>query len=204
MHTELARRTTPQASGTGAASSTAQGALLDDAALRERARLHVLDGAVTPSYGADREVVLNMLNQALATELVCTLRYRRHYFMAHGATGEAVRSEFLQHSVEELAHADLIARRIVQLGGKPDFNPDGLGERSHAEYVEGMSIAEMVKEDLVAERIAVEAYTQFIRFIGNSDPTTRNLLEQILAQEENHAEEMASMLAPAHKANGAP
>jgi bacterioferritin len=196
MDTELANHAIHTATGNRAGNGSMERTLADDATLRERARRHVLNGAVTPSYGADRQIVLNMLNQALATELVCMLRYRRHYFMAHGATGEAVRDELLQHSIEELSHADLIARRIVQLGGKPDFDPRTLNDRSHSEYVEGMSIAEMIKEDLVAERVAVESYTQFIRFIGNSDPTTRNLLEQILATEESHAEEMASMLAP--------
>lgn len=162
--------------------------------LRERARQHVFQGAVTPSYGADREVVLQLLNEALATELVCVLRYRRHYFMANGALGEAIKDELLKHANEEQAHADQIAERIVQLGGEPDMNPLGITDRSHSEYVEGNTLAEMVKEDLIAERVAIESYTEMIRFIGDGDPTTRRMLEGILAIEEEHAEELASML----------
>lgn len=170
------------------------GIISDITAIRDRARRHVAQGAVTPSYGADREVVLKLLNEALATELVCVLRYRRHYFMANGAMGEAIKSELLQHATEEQAHADQIAERIVQLGGEPDFNPMGINERSHSEYVEGESLAEMVREDLVAERIAIESYTEMIRYIGEGDPTTRRMLEEILAKEEEHADELASML----------
>ncbi len=170
------------------------GIISDIAAIRDRARQQVSQGAVTPSYGADRQVVLKLLNEALATELVCVLRYRRHYFMANGAMGEAIKSELLQHATEEQAHADQIAERIVQLGGEPDFNPMGINERSHSEYVEGGSLAEMVREDLVAERIAIESYTGMIRYIGEGDPTTRRMLEEILAKEEEHAEELASML----------
>lgn len=168
--------------------------LSDINAIRERARQQVLDGAVTPSYGADRAVVLRLLNAALATEIVCVLRYRRHYFMASGALGEAIKHELLAHANEEQAHADQIAERIVQLGGEPDLNPLGLGERSHSEYIAGDSLGEMVNEDLVAERVAIESYTEMIRFIGDSDPTTRRMLEGILAKEEEHAEELASML----------
>ena len=166
----------------------------DISAIRERARKHVGDGAVTPSYGADREVVLRLLNEALATEIVCVLRYRRHYYMASGAVGEAVKKELLQHANEEQAHADAIAERIVQLGGEPDMNPVGMTERSHSEYVEGSSLAEMVREDLIAERIAIESYGEMVRYIGHGDPTTRRMLEGILAKEEEHAEELASML----------
>lgn len=168
--------------------------LSDIHALRERARQHVFNGAVTPSYGANREVVLQLLNEALATELVCVLRYRRHYFMANGALGEAIKGELLKHANEEQAHADQLAERIVQLGGEPDMNPLGITDRSHSEYVEGNTLAEMVREDLIAERVAIESYTEMIRFIGEGDPTTRRLLEGILAVEEEHAEELASML----------
>jgi bacterioferritin len=166
----------------------------DIAAIRDRARQHVSKGAVTSSYGADRAIVLQLLNEALATEIVCVLRYRRHYFMANGAMAEAIKSELLEHANEEQAHADLIAERIVQLGGEPDFNPMGIRDRSHSEYVEGGSLAEMVKEDLVAERIAIESYTEMIRYLGEGDFTTRRMLEGILAKEEEHAEELASML----------
>lgn len=168
--------------------------LSDISAIRERARKHVGDGAVTPSYGADRETVLRLLNEALATELVCVLRYRRHYFMANGAVGEAIKDELLKHANEEQGHADVIAERIVQLGGEPNFNPLGITERSHAEYIEGGSLADMVREDLVAERIAIESYTEMIRYIGDNDSTTKRMLEGILAVEEEHAEELASML----------
>lgn len=170
------------------------GFLSDITAIRERARRHIADGAVTQSYGADRGTVLKLLNEALATEIVCVLRYKRHYYMANGAMAEAIKSELLQHANEEQQHADLIAGRIVQLGGEPDLNPAGLSSRSHAEYVEGGSLAEMVREDLVAERVAIESYTEMIRFLGNTDTTTRRMLEGILANEEEHAEELASML----------
>ncbi|MET0281429.1 MAG: ferritin-like domain-containing protein, partial [Steroidobacteraceae bacterium] len=148
----------------------------------------------TRSYGADREVVLRLLNEALATEIVCVLRYRRHYFMANGAMGEAIKGELLEHAKEEQGHADLIAERIVQLGGEPNFNPAGIIDRSHAEYVEGTTLADMVKEDLIAERIAIESYTEMVNYLGKADSTTRRMLEGILANEEEHADEMASML----------
>ena len=176
------------------AAKSTNGFLSDISAIRERARKHVSDGAVTPSYGADRVTVLKLLNEALATEIVCVLRYRRHYFMADGAVGEAIKSEFLKHANEEQAHADLIAERIVQLGGEPDFNPKSLATRSHSEYVEGESLAEMLKEDLVAERVAIESYNEMIRYLEGADPTSRRMLEGILANEEEHAEELASML----------
>lgn len=175
-------------------SINAAAALSTVAELRSRARQHVLDGAVTAGYGADKQTVLKLLNEALATELVCVLRYRRHYFLAAGAVGEAVKKEFLAHATEELAHADRIAERIVQLGGEPDFNPASLTDRSHAEYVEGRNLAEMVREDLVAERIAIDSYSEMIAYLQDNDPTTRRMLEGILAAEEEHAEEMASML----------
>lgn len=184
-----------QEPGNGAAAPAQHSFLTDIAALRDRARSHIADGAVTPGYGADRSVVLQLLNEALATELVCVLRYRRHYYMANGAMGEAIKGELLQHANEEQAHADQIAARIVQLGGEPDLNPLGIAGRSHSEYVEGTSLADMVREDLVAERIAIESYTAMIRYIGEGDPTTRRMLEGILAVEEEHAEELASMLA---------
>lgn len=170
------------------------GFLSDITAIRERARQHIADGAVTQSYGADRDTVLRLLNEALATEIVCVLRYKRHYFMASGAMAEAIKGEFLTHANEEQAHADLIAQRIVQLGGEPNLNPDGLSTRSHAQYVEGGSLAEMVKEDLIAERVAIESYMEMVRYLGDRDTTSRRMLEGILANEEEHAEELASML----------
>jgi bacterioferritin len=168
--------------------------LSDIQELRRRAREHIESGAVTPSYDANRAVVLQVLNQALATELVCVLRYRRHYFMADGVLAEAIKREFLTHAEEEQAHADQIAERIVQLGGAPDFNPEGLASRSHSEYREGDSLVQMIKEDLVAERVAIESYREIIQFVGIHDPTTRRMLESILAKEEEHAEELRSML----------
>ncbi len=178
--------------------STTSGFLSDIATLRQRARQHIADGAVTPSYNADRETVLKLLNEALATEIVCTLRYRRHYFMAEGILAESIKKEFLVHAQEEQGHADQIAERIVQLGGEPNFNPDGLSARSHAEYVEGESLEEMIKEDLVAERVAIESYTEMIAYMEKHDSTTRRMLEGILAVEEEHAEELASMMEDVH------
>ncbi|KRB04071.1 ferritin-like domain-containing protein [Lysobacter sp. Root690] len=166
----------------------------DIAAIRARARKHIEDGAITDSYTADREAVIRLLNEALATEIVCVLRYKRHYFMASGLMADAVKSEFLEHANEEQAHADLIAERIVQLGGEPDLNPDVLSKRSHAEYVEGSDLRDMVKEDLVAERIAIDSYREIINFIGDKDTTTKRMMESILAQEEEHADELADML----------
>jgi len=160
----------------------------DVKAIRERARRHIEEGAVTQGYGADRRAVVALLNEALATELVCVLRYRRHYHMAAGF------AEFLEHALEEQAHADRIAERIVQLGGEPDLNPDGLLSRSHSEYVPGDSIDEMIREDLVAERIAIESYGEMIRYLADSDPTTRRLLEEILGKEGEHADELAELL----------
>ncbi|MDB5104291.1 MAG: Rubrerythrin:Ferritin and Dps [Fibrobacteres bacterium] len=171
-----------------------EGTLTDVSTLRERARKHISEGAVTEGYSADRETVLKLLNEALATEIVCTLRYRRHYFMANGVNAESVKLEFKEHADQELEHADLIAERIVQLGGAPDFNPAGLTERSHAEYMEGTNLEDMIKEDLVAERIAIDSYREMIQYFGDKDPTSRRLLETILATEEEHAEDLSSLL----------
>lgn len=168
--------------------------LTDIKTLRERARKHIENGAVTEGYSADRETVIKVLNEALATEIVCVLRYRRHYFMASGINADSVAAEFLQHSNDEQGHADLIAARIVQLGGEPNFNPDGLLMRSHAEYVEGISLIEMIKEDLVAERIAIDSYRDMIQYLANDDPTSRRMLEGILAVEEEHADDLVSLL----------
>jgi bacterioferritin len=169
--------------------------LTDIQTIRERARKHIEKGAVTAGYKADRETVLRLLNEALATEIVCVLRYKRHYFMAEGINAEPVAAEFLQHANEEQGHADEIAARIVQLGGEPNFSPEGLTSRSHAEYVEGDTLVDMIQEDLVAERIAIESYGEMIRYIGDGDPTTRRMLEGILAMEEEHADDLAGMLA---------
>ena len=163
--------------------------------LRERARKHIEEGAVTENYGADKETVLKLLNDSLATEIVCTLRYRRHYFMAKGLTSAGVAEEFMEHAKEEQEHADQFAERIVQLGGEPDFNPEGLASRSHAEYVEGETLIDMIKEDLVAERIAIDSYAEMIRYVGDGDSTTRRMLEGILAMEEEHADDLANLLA---------
>jgi bacterioferritin len=168
--------------------------LTDVQTLRKRAREHIERGAVTAGYSADRETVLKLLNEALATELICVLRYRRHYFMANGLEAKSVAAEFLQHANEEQGHADEIAARIVQLGGEPNFSPDGLATRSHAEYVEGTDLIDMIKEDLVAERIAIDSYREMVAYCGNDDPTTRRMLEGILGVEEEHAEDLVSML----------
>jgi len=171
------------------------GAFLSDIqTLRKRAREHIAQGAVTPGYHADRDVVLRLLNQALATEIVCVLRYKRHYFMAQGIHAEGVAAEFLEHANDEQQHADQIAARITQLGGEPDFSPEGLTTRSHAEYVEGDTLEEMIKEDLVAERIAIDSYREVIAYLGDKDPTSRRLMEEILAKEEEHADDLANLL----------
>src|SRR5262245_57571563 len=166
----------------------------DISALRDRARQHIEEGAVTPSYGAHRQTVLKLLNEALATEIVCVLRYKRHYFMADGIHSESVKQEFLQHATEEQAHADAIAARIVQLGGEPNFDPEGLKTRSHAEYKEGANLRDMITENLVAERVAIESYSEMIAYLAGHDSTTRKMLEGILAAEEEHAEDMATLL----------
>lgn len=177
-----------------AASEQDKSFLTDIKTLRERARKHIMDGAVTASYGADRGTVIKLLNEALATELVCILRYKRHYFMASGINADSVAAEFLVHANEEQGHADLIAARIIQLKGEPDFNPEGLAMRSHAEYVEGDGLVDMIKEDLVAERIAIDSYGEMIKYLGDKDVTTRRMLEDILAMEEEHADDLSSML----------
>src|SRR5262245_57740658 len=169
--------------------------LSDVKKLRKQAREHIDKGAVTPGYKADRKVVIDLLNDALATEIVCVLRYKRHYFMADGIHAQAIAQEFLQHANEEQGHADRIAARIVQLQGEPNLNPDGIASRSHSEYVEGSDLVDMIKEDLVAERIAIDSYGEMIRYIGDKDPTTRRLLEDILAVEEEHAEDLVTLLA---------
>jgi bacterioferritin len=168
--------------------------LTDIKTLRERARQHIEQGAVTPGYSANRETVVNLLNEALATEIVCVLRYKRHYFMASGINAQGVAAEFLQHANEEQAHADQIAARIVQLGGEPNFSPEGLLTRSHSEYVEGSSLIDMIKEDLVAERIAIDSYREISGYLGNDDPTTRRMMEGILAVEEEHADDLVNLL----------
>jgi bacterioferritin len=168
--------------------------LTDIRELRRRARAHIEQGAVTESYRADQETVVRLLNEALATEIVCVLRYKRHYFMATGIHAQSVAQEFLEHAVEEQGHADLIAERITQLGGAPNFNPDGLLTRSHSEYVEAGSLLDMIRENLVAERIAVASYAEMIRYLGNDDSTTRRMLEGILAVEEQHAEDLRSLI----------
>jgi bacterioferritin len=168
--------------------------LTDVQTLRRRARQHIERGALTEGYRADRDTVVRILNEALATEIVCVLRYKRHFFMASGINAQSVAQEFLQHANEEQAHADEIAGRIVQLGGEPNFSPEGLLTRSHAEYVEGRSLLDMIREDLVAERIAIDSYREMIGFLGNDDPTTRRMLEGILAMEEEHADDLSSLL----------
>ncbi len=172
-----------------------EGAFLTDIkTLRERARKHIQNGAVTENYRADRETVLKLLNEALATEIVCVLRYKRHFYMASGINAPPAAAEFLEHATEEQAHADQICERIMQLGGEPNLNPEGLLMRSHAEYVEGTDLKDMIQEDLVAERIAIESYGEMIRYLGDKDPTTRRMLEGILAMEEKHADDLVNLL----------
>ncbi|MDP3939648.1 MAG: ferritin-like domain-containing protein [Deltaproteobacteria bacterium] len=168
--------------------------LTDIKTLRKRARQHIERGAVTQGYKADLKTAIKILNEALATEIVCVLRYKRHFYMANGINAQAVAQEFLQHANEEQVHADEIAARITQLGGEPDFSPDGLTTRSHAEYVEGETLLDMIKEDLVAERIAIDSYREMIDFFGNKDSTTRRMLEGILAMEEEHADDLVTLL----------
>jgi bacterioferritin len=166
---------------------------LDQQAL-DRARGHLDEGAVTPSYGPWRDQIIKLLNDALATEMVCVLRYKRHHFTAHGLAAPQVAAEFMVHANEEAAHGDKLATRIVQLGGEPDFNPATLLSRSHAEYDAGLDLKGMVRSNLIAERVAVEAYRQMIAMIGEKDPTTRRMLEDILRDEEEHADELADLL----------
>jgi bacterioferritin len=168
--------------------------LSDIQTLRDRSRRHMQEGAVTPDYKADRRAVVKVLNEALATEIVCVLRYKRHQFTAKGIHGRSVAAEFAEHAADEQGHADLIAQRIVQLGGEPDYSPATLVLRSHSEYAEGGDLPGMIEEDLVAERVAIESYGEIIRFIGDGDPTTRRMLEGILAKEEEHAEDLSSLL----------
>jgi bacterioferritin len=168
--------------------------LTDVATLRQRARQHIEEGAITDTYRASRETVVDLLNDALATELLCVLRYRRHHFMAAGLSANSVAQEFMQHSVEEQGHADEIASRIVQLRGEPNFSPDSLSSRSHAEYVECDTLVDMIKENLIAERIAIDSYREMINYLGDKDTTTRRMLEGILAVEEEHADELLTLV----------
>ena len=162
--------------------------------IRERARQHITEGAVTEDYKLDRKQAIAILNEALATEIVCVLRYSFHYFMATGIHSQSVKEEFKEHAAEEQEHASRIAERIKQLGGKPEMNPAILTEHSHSEYREGTSLADMIREDLIAERIAVETYREIIKFFGDRDPTTRIMMEDILSKEEEHADDMADLL----------
>ena len=168
--------------------------LADIQEIRRRARQQLSDGAVTRNYGGKVEDAIALLNHAVATEIVCILRYKFHAVCATGIASEAVKAEFAQHAKEEEEHLDLLAERINQLGGKPDLNPDGVGSRAASEYVEGESLVDMIKEDLVAERVAIETYREMVRYFGDRDPTTRVLLERILAQEEEHANDMHDLL----------
>jgi len=174
--------------------TTALAGITDRRTLRANARKSIEDGAVTPTYSANRTAVIKLLNDALATEWVCVLRYYRHYYMAKGMLADAVKAEFLEHAQQEQAHAALLAERIVQLGGEPDLNPDTLTARAHAEYKEGGNLRDMVRENLIAERIAIDSYREMINYVGDKDTTTKRILEQILAQEEDHADDFADML----------
>jgi bacterioferritin len=176
--------------------------LTDIKTLRDRARQHIERGAVTEGYRADRDNVIRLLNEALATELVCVLRYKLHYFMAQGIHSQAVAAEFLEHAGEEQGHADQIAARIVQLGGAPNMNPEGLTSRSHSEYKEAGNLVDMIKENLVAERIAIDSYAEMARYFGENDPTSRRMIEGILAKEEEHAEDLSSLLAAVDPSKG--
>ncbi|MDX2107921.1 MAG: ferritin-like domain-containing protein [Candidatus Melainabacteria bacterium] len=162
--------------------------------LREKARKHIEEGAVTQGYNANRDVIIKLLQAALATELVCVLRYRRHYYMAKGLNSDPVAQEFLEHANEEQDHADKLALRITQLGGEPDLNPDNLTKFSHSEYKEGRGLQDMIKEDLIAERIAIDSYREMIEYVNSKDPTTRRMLEEILAKEEEHADDLSDLM----------
>ena len=162
--------------------------------IKAQARMHMEAGAVTEAYKADRKQVVAVLNDVLATEIVCVLRYKRHFFMARGINADSIKAEFLQHASDEQQHADWIAERIVQLNGEPNLNPEGLATRSHSDYQEGANLIDMIKEDLVAERIAVDSYSEIARWLGDDDSTTRRLMEAILKIEEEHADDLASML----------
>lgn len=170
------------------------GFISDIESIRERARKFIQDGAVAPDYKGEVETAVRILNEALATEIVCVLRYKFHAVTAQGIDSEGIRQEFATHATEEQQHADQIAERINQLGGKPNYNPVGLLERSHSQYVEGSDLIDMITEDLVAERIAIESYREMIRYFGDRDPTTRRMLESILAKEEEHANDMHDLL----------
>ena len=172
--------------------------LTDIKTLRERARHKIEEGPITAAYGADRDRVIEVLNEALATEIVCVLRYKRHYFTSRGIHSQAVATEFLQHATEEQGHADQIALRITQLQGSPNFDPEGLTSRSHAQYDASEKLTEMIKEDLVAERIAIESYSEIIQWLGDKDVTTRRMLEDILAVEEEHADDLLNLLEEFH------
>lgn len=189
----MAEQTSKKANA-GASAGSRHPFLSDIKTLRDRARERIAEGAVTGDYKADRAAVCSILNEALATEIVCVLRYRRHHFMAKGVLAQPIKAEFLVHANEEQQHADAIAGRIVQLGGEPDFSPEGLALRSHAEYVEGETLVDMIKEDLVAERIAIESYTEIVQYLGDKDPTTRRMMEWILAKEEEHADDLNDLL----------
>lgn len=177
----------------GRASTSENGHLTDVQTLRDNARAHIERGPLTDDY-QDRDRVIGVLNEALATELVCVLRYKRHYYMADGINSAPVAAEFLQHATEEQGHADQIAARIVQLQGEPDFNPATLVARSHAEYVPGTDLISMITEDLVAERVAIASYSEIVRWLGDNDVTTRRLMESILAVEEEHADDLLTFL----------
>jgi len=168
--------------------------LTDIQTIRRRAREHIEHGAITAGYQADRDAVIKLLNEALATEIVCVLRYKRHYFMASGIHAEPVATEFLEHATDEQTHADQLATRITELNGEPDLNPQGLLTRSHSEYVPGRTLVDMIREDLVAERIAIESYAEMARYFGDRDPTSRRLMEEILAKEEEHAADLSRLL----------
>ena len=187
-------RNTPHPTATPAQPTTTTAGLTGRETLRANARKQIEDGAITDTYTGDRKTLIKLLNDALATEYVCVLRYYRHYFMASGMLADAVKAEFLEHAQQEQAHAHRIAERIVQLGGEPDLNPDTLTARAHAEYKEGKDLRDMVKENLIAERIAIDSYREVIHWIGDKDSTTRRMLEDILAQEEEHADEFADLL----------
>jgi bacterioferritin len=173
--------------------------LLDIKEIRRRAREHIERGAVTPEYRSNREEVVRILNDSLATEIVCVLRYKRHQYMAAGINAISVAAEFAQHAAEEQGHADMIAARITQLDGEPNFDPEGLVTRAHSEYKEGKTLVEMIEEDLIAERIAIDTYSEIIRYLGNNDSTSRVMMEKILAMEEEHAEDMKTLLGKVEK-----
>ena len=168
--------------------------LTDINTIRQRARAEIDKGPITEAYEADRDRVISVLQEVLATELVCVLRYKRHYYMASGMNAGPIAAEFMTHADEEMGHADMVAQRITQLQGEPNFDPDGLSTRSHAEYVEGRTLKDMIEEDLVAERVAIASYQEIARWIGEGDPTTRRMIETILAVEEEHADDLLNFL----------